>query len=651
MSLRYRPEIDGLRAIAVVPVILFHAGFQALSGGFVGVDIFFVISGYLITSIILIELGKGSFTVANFYERRARRILPALFFMLAVSLPFAWFWLAPSDMRNFAQSLTSVVLFSSNILFWRTSGYFNTDAELTPLLHTWSLAVEEQFYLLFPLILLLLWRLGRRWIWAVLPIAGVVSLTAAQLLVMSKSALAFFLLPTRAWELLIGALAAVHSFKAAGKQIDRRVSEIAGLIGLLLIAYSVLCFNKYVPFPSLWTLVPTLGAVLILLFSDSRTLVGRLLAARIPVGIGLISYSAYLWHQPLLAFARLRTMDDIGGVFAYALVSLSLLLGFFSWKYIEAPFRNRSVVSRRAVLFFSVVGGVVFALLGVSGSVSNGFENRISSDRRDFLCEFDAEPPNYRYFAKGSLNERIIKDCNFFDVGRFFEGDTTEVPLPTIADECFVRSPAKSHAAFVWGDSHAQFLSHGLIEAMPDDWQVLRVTSSGCIASIEAQDKNAYCRVSNEFAWRTIAEARPEVVIVGQNRKHSVDSMLALSDRLKSLGVKRVVFTGPAPHWKRSLPKIVAFQLWDELPKKTWIGLDRRVIEEDARLKSAFPQNDQARYLSLVDYFCDDRGCDTHLGSDREGGLTAYDDAHLTPLASISLARNLLVRAIVDDIR
>jgi peptidoglycan/LPS O-acetylase OafA/YrhL len=200
----YRAEIDGLRALAVLSVILFHAGFDGFGGGFVGVDVFFVISGYLITTIIISELNEGQFSLVNFYERRARRILPALFFTIILCIPFAWFWLLPSDLRDFSQSLIAVPIFSSNILFWRESGYFHAAAELKPLLHTWSLAVEEQYYIFFPLFLMFFWRLGKFWISALLSVVFVVSLAVAQWASVEMPEAAFFLLPTRGWELLIG---------------------------------------------------------------------------------------------------------------------------------------------------------------------------------------------------------------------------------------------------------------------------------------------------------------------------------------------------------------------------------------------------------------------------------------------------------------
>ena len=198
--MKYRREIDGLRALAVIPVILFHAGFQSFRGGFVGVDVFFVISGYLITSIILAEKQTDTFTLINFYERRARRILPALFVVMFACLPFAWLWLSPQDMKSFSESLVAVSAFASNVLFWRTSGYFEAAAELKPLLHTWSLAVEEQYYVLFPIFIMLTWRLGKRLIFAMLAVVAIISLAAAHWGSVASQAATFFLLPTRGWE-------------------------------------------------------------------------------------------------------------------------------------------------------------------------------------------------------------------------------------------------------------------------------------------------------------------------------------------------------------------------------------------------------------------------------------------------------------------
>ena len=256
--MKYRAEIDGLRALAVLPVILFHAGFEWFGGGFVGVDVFFVISGYLITTIILSEMAEDKFSIINFYERRARRILPALFFVMAACLPFAWMWLTPSLLKDFGQSLIAVSTFSSNILFWQESGYFDTAAELKPLLHTWSLAVEEQYYILFPIFLILTWRLGLKWILILLSIVFLVSLGVAQWGAYNKPFAAFFLLPTRGWELLIGVFAGFY-LKYNAHLKSHTVNQMLSLLGFGMIAYSIIAFDKTTPFPSLYALIPTIG--------------------------------------------------------------------------------------------------------------------------------------------------------------------------------------------------------------------------------------------------------------------------------------------------------------------------------------------------------------------------------------------------------
>ncbi len=324
--MKYRKEIDGLRALAVVPVIFFHAGFKPFSGGFVGVDVFFVISGYLITSIILTEKQQGNFTLIGFYERRVRRILPALFFVMLVCLPFAWLWMMPGDMQRFSQSVAAVSVFASNILFWRQSGYFDTANELKPLLHTWSLAVEEQFYVLFPLFLLITWRLGKRWTIVTLALIAVISVSLAHWGSIHKPAAAFYLLPTRGFELTLGALVAFYANDKQSTPATQSISELSAFIGLGLVGYAILTFDDSTPFPSLYALVPTLGVVLLILFATPQTFVGKLLSYRWLVVMGLISYSAYLWHQPMFALARYRTFDQANGPLLLFLSVLAVFL-------------------------------------------------------------------------------------------------------------------------------------------------------------------------------------------------------------------------------------------------------------------------------------------------------------------------------------
>jgi peptidoglycan/LPS O-acetylase OafA/YrhL len=377
--MEYRREIDGLRALAVLPVIWFHAGISAFGGGFVGVDVFFVISGYLITSVLLAELEQGTLTLPGFYERRARRILPALFLVMLVCLPFAWYWLLPIDMKEFSQSLVAVPVFASNIYFWFKSGYFSTASEYRPLIHTWSLAVEEQYYVLFPMVLMLVWKRGQRWILCALGMVFLASMAAAQWAVDSAPDFAFYQLPTRIWELLMGVFAAFYLSQARTTHrhtLCRVTQDLGGWTGLALLVYAIFFFSKATPFPGLFALVPTGGALLVILFATKETTVGRLLGNRAFVGIGLVSYSAYLWHQPLFAFARLRSMDEFGQLEFLMLSVLTFVLAYFSWKYVETPFRRTGFMTGRKFFSLGLAFALFFVLVGFLGHITHGFEDR-----------------------------------------------------------------------------------------------------------------------------------------------------------------------------------------------------------------------------------------------------------------------------------
>lgn len=393
----YRREIDGLRALAVLPVILFHAGFETFSGGFVGVDVFFVISGYLITTIILAELEQGKFSIVNFYERRARRILPALFLVMLFCIPFAWVLLTPADLNSFAKSLVAVPLFVSNVFFWRDGGYFETAAELKPLLHTWSLAVEEQYYVLFPLFLMLFWRLGKRWIFVSLGLVFVASIAIAQWGAYAQPTAAFFLLPTRGWELLIGAFAAFYLAQANRKDYGQTISEVAGWLGLALILYAIFAYNKATPFPGFYALIPALGTMLVILFATQHTTVGKFVGNKAFVCVGLISYSAYLWHQPVLAFAR-HWSKEPDKFLILLLVAFVLTISYFSWKFIERPFRAKDRFDRKFVFIASFVAALVIILTGYLTS-------KIDFAREELMAK---ELASNDVIYSSNINERIF---------------------------------------------------------------------------------------------------------------------------------------------------------------------------------------------------------------------------------------------------
>lgn len=380
--MKYRPEIDGLRAIAVVAVILYHAGYSTFSGGFIGVDVFFVISGFLITRIIVSELEKGTFSIINFYERRARRILPMLFFIMAITIPVAWIILLPSNMKSFADSLIAVSTFSSNFLFWSESGYWDTASSLKPLLHTWSLAVEEQFYIVFPILLIITASLKKKWIIIIVLLLSFLSLIIAQWGATNLKSANFFLIPSRIWELAIGAIIAqvyvyYNSFylKITSSKI---INDTFSLIGLILILVPIFTFNKNTPFPSIYTLAPTIGSGLVILFTTSETIVGRLLILKPIVLTGLISYSAYLWHQPIFAFINYIAFPKPSPSTILIITLLILPLSYLSWKFIEAPFRNKNQFNRNRIFKLWIFGSLFYISFGLFGHYTKGFNSRNS---------------------------------------------------------------------------------------------------------------------------------------------------------------------------------------------------------------------------------------------------------------------------------
>lgn len=436
--MKYRREIDGLRALAVVPVILFHAGFSVFSGGYAGVDIFFVISGYLITSILISELEQGQFSILRFYERRARRILPALFVMLFACLPFAYMWMLPPDLIDFAQSLVAVVFFGSNILFSHESGYFAAATELKPLLHTWSLAVEEQYYLIFPIFLLLTWRFGRNKVfWSVVAIAAF-SLLLSEWGWRNKPTANFYLAPTRAWELLAGSMCA---FLTVGHK--QRSSDFLSAIGLALILMAMFYYDENTPFPSAYALAPVAGTALIILFADKTTWTARLLSTRGFVGIGLVSYSAYLWHQPLFAFARLRSLTEPSHYLMAVLAIVTFLLAWATWRWVEQPFRkgnNPLLVTQQRLFWSSGAAGSIFIILGVAGHIGKGFEWRLDDSVLSII----------------NVQLGDTSGChNALDAADIRNGEN-----------CKIGSMAVSPSIAIIGDSHASRITDALSEQL-----------------------------------------------------------------------------------------------------------------------------------------------------------------------------------------
>lgn len=386
--MQYRPEIDGLRALAVIPVILFHAGFDLFSGGYVGVDVFFVISGYLITTILIEDIENNRFSISNFYKRRARRILPALTFMVLVIIVMGWFILTPYFYRDLFQTTVATSVFASNILLFIKSGYFEPISELKPFLHTWSLAVEEQFYLLFPIFLILAWRFGKNRVFWIIVVLATISLLISEWSWRVNERANFYFLHTRAWELLCGSLAAFIVHKNGVQK-----NNALALLGLIAIVFSIFFYDEAIPFPSVYALVPVLGVVLLILYADKETLASKLLGSQAFVGIGLISYSAYLWHQPIFSLMRHSSITAITMFDYLVAIALVFIVSYLSWRFVEKPFRNKKQFKEKHILVFSFASISLMLLIGSVGHIKLGFPERLSEETKVIsMGSFDKNP-------------------------------------------------------------------------------------------------------------------------------------------------------------------------------------------------------------------------------------------------------------------
>jgi len=484
----YRPDLDGLRAVAVLPVLLYHFGLPGVSGGFVGVDVFFVLSGFFITSILVKDLEADRFSILRFYVRRARRILPALFVLLAAVTIAGWFTLLPQDYADYAASLLATLGFGSNVYFWLYSGYFDTAADLKPLLHTWSLAVEEQFYIFFPPALWLGHRLGRKWLIGGMIGIALISLTLSVWAADHRPAPGFYLAPTRVWELLLGCLLA-QRFPTVR---SRAAVETASVGGIILILGSVALINANSPFPGWLALFPCLGTGLVIWASLCGGGFGNRLLSWPPlVFIGQISYSLYLWHWPISAYLRYLTGRDPTILEAAGMFAAAVLLATLSWRFVEQPFRSRKsrITGKQLVAYF---GGstIVLATAGVALICAGGVPRRFPPEALRYVVE---EPQVIAASCFG-LSPREIR------AGR----------------ACTIGDPGAARITFaIWGDSHANRA------ALPADRlgaamgvKGLYLTSGSCPPLLGVEWPQIGCRAFNDAAFERIRRDRVRVVVI-----------------------------------------------------------------------------------------------------------------------------------------
>lgn len=472
----YRPDIDGLRAVAILSVTAYHLDISPFGGGYVGVDVFFVISGYLITRIIYQDIRNRSFSYTGFYERRIRRIFPALFAVFLFSSAIAYCIFLPKDFQTFFQSLIAATLFGSNLLFWKTAGYFDSAAELKPLLHTWSLSIEEQFYLFYPFLLFLITRLPLRWAFAVLFAAAGISLFLSEYFLHGQSPSVFYLLHFRAWELLTGALLALEVLPPPG---SRPVKEAFSLLGLSAIGYGVFAFNDQTLFPGARALFPCIGAALII-YADSqkRTFVGRLLGSKPAVAIGLVSYSLYLWHWPLIVFAKYYTIRPFFDYEKIALLLASGLLAVFSWKYIERPFRGKNgLFSKKQLFGVAAIMMAGFVAIGLAGHLRRGFPGRL--------------PEDIVRLAEAAYQVRQVDgSCIDIPQQRLDSGRTCKIG----------KSGSDTISFIVWGDSHAFSMAESIhLAAEKKGLTGLLYSHSSCPPLLDVERFNSFERGCRDF--------------------------------------------------------------------------------------------------------------------------------------------------------
>lgn len=495
--MRYRAEIDGLRALAVIPVILFHAGFELFSGGFIGVDVFFVISGYLITTNLIDDMENNSFSLAIFYERRARRILPALFFVMLVCIPFGWLWMLPDPLENFGQSYVATTLFSNNILLYVTSDYWDLASEFKPMLHTWSLGIEEQYYVIFPVLLSLFWRFGKSKVFWIILALSLASLMLSEWSSRNLPTANFYLLHTRAWELLAGSIAA---FVVQEKGVSK--SDPMSLIGLAAIVSSIFYYDESTPFPSFYALIPVVGVFLIILYGSRETLAARFLGNKFFVGIGLISYSAYLWHQPIFAFSRVFSKTELHELDLSLLMIPVFLCAYFTWRFVEKPFRNREAMSLKTL---SIVLFVTFSILVSFGYIvhkNNGFVSRVYQDSvsiGDINSSYNSR--NFAFKADSFLNNDKM---NVLVVGNSFGRDLVNVLRETYVIDAFniVYRDDFSSCSVLANSNERELLNASNIVIFASGYDVLETEcNDDLISFVEGQENHIFFVGTKQFGF------------------------------------------------------------------------------------------------------------------------------------------------------
>lgn len=664
MHIRYREDIDGLRCIAVSLVILYHSGFSTVSGGFIGVDIFFVISGYLISTSLFKDGDTGKLSITKFYERRVRRIVPAYSVVIVASLVAGYFLLLPSEFSNLAKSAVASSTFVANIYFWTMFGYFDGEPLSKPLLHMWSLAVEEQFYVVWPLVLIVLYRFGLQRFRLVLVLVGIlVALSATEWMLGYSEKTAFYMAPLRAWELLLGGALAATKWPQLP---NRLVAHVLGIVALALIFVPALTYNETMRFPGISALAPCLGAAL-LLYRDERysSVAAWLLSMRVPVFVGLISYSLYLWHWPLLSFYWLAVHRETNLSEKLTLIVMTVGLATLSWIFVERPFRtgvSASIFSRiygmlvgttRSTLIFGCCSLVFVASLATAIVVARGFPVRLPM----LAATVDGE---------ASLQVLPIEGCIL-----------TDAVSPDAVDKCFTSANAdQKRKVVIWGDSFARHHVKTLEPIIEQrGFSPLSVIATGCapLAGVipyfgKGRD-DMRCAQFNNAVLQELANRTDVVAVIMAGRwsnlagiehnstarymtdqqhplrtlanslavlDHALDSTISALER-KHIAVVLVL---EPPRYNSDVRPCVARALWrNASPSECEIDVrSMRLFRQalDPIFEHLTDTHPKLEIFDPTDNLCPSGRC---LGY-RNGELLTLDNGHLTPAGSIVALRN-----------
>jgi peptidoglycan/LPS O-acetylase OafA/YrhL len=627
----YRPDIDGLRAVAVLGVVAFHAFPRWVHSGFVGVDVFFVISGYLISSIIYNALRVGRFSYLEFYVRRVRRIFPALLVVLGTSVVLGWLLLLPDEYKQLGREVAAGAGFGANFLFWSQSDYFDSQAAVKPLLHLWSLGIEEQFYLIWPLLVAFLYHRTRRVVmWIALLMCA--SFVVNALGIREHTSAMFYLPTSRFWELLSGALLAywaIFSSERGAYVVGPTSKTVLACCGVLLLAISVTQINEQSDFPGYWALLPV-GGTLCLIASSGSWVNRRLLEQRTLVFIGLISYPLYLWHWLLLTLLRMWLYDGVEAPRGPRILAvlLSVVLAWATYELVEKPIRfgKAAAVGKVWKPAGLVAAMVLVGLLGLGVDRSDGVALRYPAEIRPLAAfEFDE--------ARRWYTEVLDGHC--------FDQDPID-PESELGAQCVQVANGKKKLLVVWGDSHAASLYPGLkaLQSQHPDYRLAQFTWGGCPPLLDWDSPRVpQCRAFNDVALAKVTALRPDIVVLEGDWSSYLPSHASTADLeplnktingLRDHGVPRIVVFGNLPVWQLPAPR-VGMRLWLEkhiLPQRTDEYLNPDSLRADTLVRRLLAGED-VRFVSPIDVLCDAQGCLLTTEAKSWTPLT-LDSSHLT---------------------